>query len=546
MYQYDANGNTRSITEEDQVVQMSYDGDDRLISVVTEEKGQVTSTVSYGYDADGNRVQTLLNGEVTQYVVDSFDSLAQVIAELDKDDQVKVAYLHGDDLISQYRENDIHYYHYDGLGSTRGLTDQNATVTDAYNYEAFGELLEQTGETENNYLYTGEQIDPNTGNYYLRARYYNPASGRFLSMDSFDGLAQEPVTLHKYLYANADPVNFVDPSGYFSLGSVSAGNTVRGILNTMNRIDNTLEIFNFVTDPTGAITDKLTDKALGALVLSSRLGNQGPHLLRLFSRTCRINSSFTAGTLVHTKRGLVPIEEIQIDEQVLSYDEKTHQRQWNAVVNLIQGQQEYTIVTLYLENGETIEATAEHLFYLKDKGWNPASSLKARQSLLLRNDVTVLIKEIDTGVRFEKVYNFTIANAHTYYISEDGVLVHNTKKNNHFNCGKVVPKPGFELIIPGSKKWDAAVQQLQSGQLGHGQNFRVETQRQARQLLEFGLPNLPRYKQYKGSIERGWEYHVAPEGVNDNALHIKWWINPDGIRKGQGSREGHIFFDVWM
>ncbi|MEK8020016.1 MAG: RHS repeat-associated core domain-containing protein, partial [Candidatus Parabeggiatoa sp.] len=194
VYQYDANGNTRSITEEDQVVQMSYDGDDRLISVVTEEKGQVTSTVSYGYDADGNRVQTSLNGEVTQYVVDSNDSLAQVIAELDKDDQVKVAYLHGDDLISQYRGNDIHYYHYDGLGSTRGLTDQNAVVTDAYNYEAFGKLLEQTGETENNYLYTGEQIDPNTGNYYLRSRYYNPASGRFLSMDSFNGVRQSPIT----------------------------------------------------------------------------------------------------------------------------------------------------------------------------------------------------------------------------------------------------------------------------------------------------------------------------------------------------------------
>jgi len=100
VYQYDANGNSIRITEEKQVVQMSYDGDDRLISVVTEENGQVTSTVSYAYDADGNRVQTSLNGEVTQYVVDSNDSLAQVIAELDKDDQVKVAYLHGDDLIT--------------------------------------------------------------------------------------------------------------------------------------------------------------------------------------------------------------------------------------------------------------------------------------------------------------------------------------------------------------------------------------------------------------------------------------------------------------
>lgn len=119
--------------------------------------------------------------------------------------------MHGDDLISQYRDNNIHYYHYDGLGSTRTLTAPDATTTNTYAYEAFGELLEQTGEAGGNYLYTGEQIDPNTGNYYLRARYYNPANGRFLSMDSFDGIPQDPITLHKYLYANVDPVNMIDP-----------------------------------------------------------------------------------------------------------------------------------------------------------------------------------------------------------------------------------------------------------------------------------------------------------------------------------------------
>ena len=170
--------------------------------------------------------------------------MAQVIAELDQDNQVKVAYLYGNDLISQYRGNNISYYHYDGLGSTRTLTDSTATVTNTYRYEAFGGLTEQTGETENNYLYTGEQLDPNTGNYYLRERYYNPANDRFLSMDSFAGIPQNPVTLHKYLYGNADPVNMVDPTGYFSLGSLSAGNSVSGILNAMSRIDAGLNLLD--------------------------------------------------------------------------------------------------------------------------------------------------------------------------------------------------------------------------------------------------------------------------------------------------------------
>ena len=61
--------------------------------------------------------------------------------------------------------------------------------------------------------YRGEQYDSDLGLYYLRARYYNPATGRFLSRDPEDGKTIDPKTLHKYLYANGDPVNRIDPKG---------------------------------------------------------------------------------------------------------------------------------------------------------------------------------------------------------------------------------------------------------------------------------------------------------------------------------------------
>jgi RHS repeat-associated protein len=265
-YSYDANGNNIRISEEGNVVRMDFDGDNRLVSVEAEENGQVTSTVNYAYDADGNRVQTTTDGQVTQYVVDNNDSLSQVVAELDQGDQVLVNYLHGDDLISQSRDSATHYYHYDGLGSTRALTDQTAVVTDSYDYEAFGELLGQTGETENNYLYTGEQIDPNTGNYYLRSRFYNPGSGRFLSMDSFEGIPQVPVTLHKYLYGNADPVNYIDPTGNIGI-SLGSNITVGMILMTAV----TISIHNYmhIIAPTtsielGPVNDVVYNEDVGA------------------------------------------------------------------------------------------------------------------------------------------------------------------------------------------------------------------------------------------------------------------------------------------
>ncbi len=66
-------------------------------------------------------------------------------------------------------------------------------------------------------FYSGEQYDSDLGLYYLRARYYNPATGRFLSHDPEDGNANDPASLHKYLYANGDPVNGFDPRGRMDL-----------------------------------------------------------------------------------------------------------------------------------------------------------------------------------------------------------------------------------------------------------------------------------------------------------------------------------------
>jgi RHS repeat-associated protein len=442
-YQYDNNGNTIRIAEEDNVLLYSYDGDNRLIEVVTEENGQTTSTITYAYDADGNRVQTNADGEVTQYVVDSNDSLSQVVAELDKDNQIKVAYLYGDDLVSQYRDNEINYYHYDGLGSTRTLTNPSSEITDSYTYEAFGELLEQTGETDNNYLYTGEQIDPNTGNYYLRARYYNPGSGRFLSMDSFNGNAQEPITLHKYLYGNADPVNMVDPSGYFSLGSFSVGNSVSGILSTMSRVGKVLNFLDFVTNPTGAVTDKLTNKALGTLVLLSRIGNQTPHLLRLFSKKARKgicpfekkNNSFVAGTLVHTQTGLVAIEDVQIGEQVWSFNEETNEQQWNEVSHLIQRKNISILFDLTVidnqDNKFIISTTPEHPFFVPELNtYIPIEALAEDTLLQTDNGTLATIDSIQIRYGEFTVYNIGVQWTHNYFVSssEGGprVLVHNS------------------------------------------------------------------------------------------------------------------------
>jgi RHS repeat-associated protein len=80
-------------------------------------------------------------------------------------------------------------------------------------------------------FYRGEQFDSDLALYYLRARYYNPATGRFLSRDPLDGDPTDPQSLHKYLYAGGDPVNRIDPSGRGDLAEYLFARKT-GILNT--------------------------------------------------------------------------------------------------------------------------------------------------------------------------------------------------------------------------------------------------------------------------------------------------------------------------
>ena len=102
----------------------------------------------------------------------------------------------------------------------RFLTSNAGMVTDSYTYDAFGMPITTTGTTPNDFLYSGEQYDSTLGLYYLRARYYNPATGRFLATDPFQGNLLNPLTLHKYIYIENNPVNRLDPRGTDDAGEV--------------------------------------------------------------------------------------------------------------------------------------------------------------------------------------------------------------------------------------------------------------------------------------------------------------------------------------
>ncbi|RLA38696.1 MAG: hypothetical protein DRR42_28330, partial [Gammaproteobacteria bacterium] len=199
------------------------------------------------------------NTGTTSYIVDANRDYAQVIEEQGPS---PVTYTYGLDLLSQDRGTATSYYHYDGLGSTRTLTDNAGNVTDTYVYKAFGTVEAHNGLTDNDYLFAGEQYDNGLAQYYLRARYYDPSKGRFTQMDTFSGTDQDPITLHKYIYANASPGMFVDPSGFFGLASIGAAQNVSAV-----SMQNAVAGYSgFLFSGSG---DELSKRQRGALLLAS-------------------------------------------------------------------------------------------------------------------------------------------------------------------------------------------------------------------------------------------------------------------------------------
>ncbi|WP_028116276.1 putative Ig domain-containing protein [Ferrimonas senticii] len=221
-YSYDENGNILSRDDGADVVSYSYNAINKLSGF--DKDG---SSHTYLYNPDGIRIAQGKDGVIKQFVIDSNRDYAQVVAETGDNNGVTSEYVHAHDLLSQHQAGQRADFLYDGLGSVRAISDTTGVVSDTYKYDAFGNLLEQQGTTENPYRFTGGQFDSELGQYYLRARTYDAEIGRFGQMDEWRGIGGQPITLHKYLYANADPVFYVDPTGNFSLASIGSASNIR-------------------------------------------------------------------------------------------------------------------------------------------------------------------------------------------------------------------------------------------------------------------------------------------------------------------------------
>jgi RHS repeat-associated protein len=243
-----------SVTEE--VIDYTYDDADRLVKAgdvnyVFSNRGDLvrksagTSTTNYtydshdwltkmakvaeqwlySYDGQGHRIDGTSSTGVARYTIDTTGGdMWDVLAETSTDNTPKYYYIYGLGLaylIDAHTEEPL-FYHYDPVSSTVALTSRVGSVVGKYSYDEFGKLNTCSCVTGNPYQYVGkfgvaaapEEL------LYLRARYYDPLTGRFLTRDPITGSFDNPSSLHDYLYASSNPLMNIDPAGTLDIWDI--------------------------------------------------------------------------------------------------------------------------------------------------------------------------------------------------------------------------------------------------------------------------------------------------------------------------------------
>lgn len=194
----------------------NYDFEDRLTQ---SNIGGINS--QYGYDGLGNRLIRTEGGVTKKYILDINRNLPNVLTETDGGGTITAYYVCGLGLISKVFPNGTTLnYHHDSRGSTIALTDFSQTITDAYAYDSFGKVANSNGPTQNPFKYVGRYgvMDEGNGLEYIRARYYVPEMGRFITKDPVPGELGENQKVNRYTYVENNPTTLIDPRGLWSFG----------------------------------------------------------------------------------------------------------------------------------------------------------------------------------------------------------------------------------------------------------------------------------------------------------------------------------------
>lgn len=325
---------------------------------------------------------------------------------------------------------------------------------------------------------------------FLRARYYNPANGRFTARDTFAGYISQPQTQNRFLYTQNNPIRYTDPTGHYSWEDfVAEGKSLINdpVQHTLDQIqknqgvpwectdvgqialwaapaiaplvivaaipmvlvspDSAVDLAFMIHDHYTGDYQAFALDAMGLMIpgvtglgmLSHaddvyRVANTADnfydtsHLVNASDNALLKNvCSFSEDTKVATIEGEAEISEIEVGDYVLAWNEETGETGYYEVTDTFSHHD--PVLTELVIDGEWIETTPEHPFYTLEEGWVPADELKPGMHVREADGDYELVW-LKWNVReTQEMYNLSVDEAHTFYVGDGQWLVHNSCKN---------------------------------------------------------------------------------------------------------------------
>jgi RHS repeat-associated protein len=443
---YDKNGSQITIMTAGVLQQtLVYDARGRLVQV---NNGSGAVVESILYTADGARAAVTQGGVTTSYLVDqqSLTGYSEILDEYQSGALVN-SYVYGSSLnpVSQNANAGG-----TGLSSILLLGDVHSGVRQAYKsgspvilaqrFDAFGNTVATMTASGNPFTtvigYRGQRVDHVLGQYDLRARTYDPQSGRFTRIDPADGTYNDLLQAMRYGYTGANPVGAMDPSrmdddlagDLVGLGvSISASlgcpgvQAYRSLLGAPGIILGAAVGFygGFISGYADALAaDPLVSEQelLSEAFVSGIIGAiEGALVFAYMNGLGRSGKScFQAGTPLLTPDGSKPIEEFKPGDLVLSRDENDPAGPVQAKVVHEVFRTESRLMYL-TAGGRRIGTTSAHPFYVQGRGWMHAGDLTIGDVLVGKDGMTTLVEAKETGA-CAVVYNLRVEGYHTYFV----------------------------------------------------------------------------------------------------------------------------------
>jgi RHS repeat-associated protein len=508
-----------------------------LMGITTKKNGTVTEKVEYTYDSEDNRsTKKVTNGQgsLTEfYYYDPNGDLVSISQQSGIDQVQNLMNFYRDasgQLLSFKYQDQMFDYVYNQRGDIVAIANNLGEIIARYTYDEWGNLLKIDAATPlgkeianvNPYRYVGKfgvQYDNNTQLYFMGWRDYDSKIGRYLVADEYEGEDTNPVSFNRYLYAESDPVNNIDPDGYapkwlkkltkgvkkaakatynFAIGddikTLTSKNTkwyqkagaaisiasnfipgggvvskaaklaIKGTAKAVKAVKvskavvKAAKVVKAPAKKAAAVVNK-KPKVMPASSIKSTPKIQSPAPAKVSASTpvskpkvastpksergkvltpaeknacangqCsnpNLGQCFISGTKVITEKGNKPIQEIQVGDKVLSQDVETGEKDYKEVKQLFVHEVD-TLVHVKIK-GTKISNTEEHPYWVDGKGWVEAKNLHKGDRVVLANGEKASVESVtkEKLATPVKVYNFEVADWHTYFVADLGVLVHN-------------------------------------------------------------------------------------------------------------------------